>query len=125
LIDETIRSLKLLFPRGKKDTLKWYRKISYSKELDPTLIECGQLRPDERQVENFKFWHDRLVVLKQYYDESRPSTLPEWWYDQRNGVQWYTFWVAAMVLLLTIVFGVIQCIEGAFQVYKAYNPSPS
>jgi hypothetical protein len=38
-------------------------------------------------------------------------------------VQWYTFWVAALVLGLTIVFGLIQCVEGALQVYLAAGRS--
>lgn len=58
-------------------------------------------------------------MLKQVFDEAQPKTLTQWWYDRRNGVQWYTFWVAAFVLLLTIVFGLIQSIEGAIQVYAS------
>ncbi len=38
------------------------------------------------------------MVLKQVYDESTPKTLSQWWHDRRNGVQWYTFWVAIVVL---------------------------
>jgi hypothetical protein len=73
-------------------------------------------------MENFHFWHDRLIILKQIFDEAEPDTLTQWWHDRRKRVQWYTFWVAALVLALTIFFGLIQCIEGALQVYKAFNP---
>jgi hypothetical protein len=72
---------------------------------------------------NFTFWHDRLVILKQVFDETRPSTLSQWWSDRCNGVQWYAFWVAILVLALTIVFGFVQCVEGALQVYKAFHPT--
>lgn len=85
--------------------------------------ECGQLKKSERQIDKFRYWHDRLVVLKQVFDEAEPSTMKQWWNDRRKRVQWYTFWVAALVLGLTIFFGLIQCIEGAMQVYKAYHPS--
>lgn len=84
--------------------------------------ECGQLKKSERQIEKFVYWHDRLVILKQVFDEAEPSTIKQWWNDRRKKVQWYTFWVAALVLALTIFFGLIQCIEGAMQVYKAFNP---
>ena len=50
-------------------------------------------------------------------------TINQWWNDRRNGVQWYTFWVAVLVLILTIVFGMAQTVEGALQVYKAYHPT--
>jgi hypothetical protein len=85
-------------------------------------MDSGHLIADERQVENFEYWHDRLVVLKHVYNESRPSTLSQWWHDRRNGVQWYTFWVAILVLFLTVIFGLVQSIEGAIQVYVAFHP---
>lgn len=84
---------------------------------------CGSLGIVEHQIDQFVFWRDRLVILKHAYDEATPKGLPQWWYDRRNGVQWYTFWVAILVLILTVMFGIIQCIEGGIQVYKAYYPS--
>jgi hypothetical protein len=85
------------------------------------LVGTGNLNAERRQIENFRYWHDRLVILKEVYDEARPNTLSQWWYDRRNGVQWYTFWVALWVLILAVIFGLVQCVEGALQVYKAYN----
>lgn len=89
--------------------------------LDMQLTRLGYLKTDDRQIERFRFWHDRLVVLKQVFDEATPKTLSQWWYDRRNGVQWYTFWVAAIVLGLTLVFGLIQSLEGALQVYGTFR----
>ena len=123
LVAETIQTLSLLFPLNDKQTQQWLRKHIKSDGVDKALSSCGLLRLDERQFERFKFWHDRLVILKQAFDQSRPSTIPQWWYDRRNGVQWYTFWVAIVVLFLTIFFGFVQSIEGALQVYKAYHPT--
>jgi hypothetical protein len=88
------------------------------------LIETGNLNAENRQIENFKYWHDRLVILKEVYDEARPNTLSQFWYDKRNGPQWYTFWVALWVLILTILalaLGLVQCVEGALQVYAAFK----
>lgn len=113
----------LLFPQGHKPTETWYSKLSSTEALDPCAIQCGSLRADDRQFEHFKYWRDRLVILKQVFDESRPSTLSQWWNDRRNGAQWYTFWVAILVLLLTVLFGLVQSLEGALQVYKAYHPT--
>lgn len=123
LAEETLRTLALLFPQSDSATTRWIAKLPSSMHLDSQLGKCGQLRIDDRQIENFRFWHDRLVILKETFDESRPSTLSQWWCDRRNGVQWYTFWVAILVLFLTIFFGVVQSIEGALQVYKAYHPT--
>jgi len=125
LINETLRTLALLFPQSDNLTQKWFQRLcsSQSVPVDRRLRKCGQLRADDRQIENFIFWHDRLVMLKQVYDEACPSNVSQWWYDRRNGVQWYTFWIAVLILILTIFFGMVQCIEGAIQVYKAYHPT--
>lgn len=63
-------------------------------------------------------------MLKQVFDEAHPRTLAQWWHDRRNGVQWYTFWVAVLVLVLTILFGLIQSIEGGLQVYASFRAIP-
>ncbi|KAI0450626.1 hypothetical protein F5B21DRAFT_528830 [Xylaria acuta] len=95
-IDETLRTLALLFPQNDNKT-------------------------QERRFENLNYWNNRLVILKQALDDSRPQTLSQRWFDRRNGVQWYTFWVAIIVFLVTIFFGLIQSLEGALQVYLAWK----
>jgi len=102
------------------DTKKWFTKLSLSKRLDSKAIKCGRLRAKDRHIGNSPFWHDQFVILKQVFDEAEPTNLSQWWCDRRKRVQWYTFWVAALVLALTIFFGLIQCIEGALQVYKRF-----
>lgn len=62
------------------------------------------------------------MILKQCYDNTKPKTMNQWWRDRRNGVQWYTFWAAIFILVLTIFFGLVQSIEGGLQVYKAFAP---
>lgn len=84
---------------------------------------CRRLGADAREIENFRYWHDRLVVLKQVFDEMEPGSIAHLWNDRRRRVQWYTFWTAVLVVLLTLFFGFVQCVEGALQVYKAYYPS--
>ena len=91
--------------------------------MDGNAIKCGPLGADFREVSKFKYWHDRLVILKDAFDDAEPVTVKQWWCDRRRRVQWYTFWIAALVLALTIIFGIIQCVEGGLQVYKAYHPA--
>lgn len=125
MIEETLQTLALLFPEYDKDVEIWFQKKYVDNQkrkklpLDPLARECGQLKSEERQIDNFVFWHDRIVMLKQAYDEAEPSGVLQWWHDRRKKVQWYTFWVAALVLGLTIFFGLVQCIEGGIQVYYA------
>lgn len=121
LIAETIRTLALIFPKHDKQTKRMLQVVRPSQRVDRRLQRLQKLRLDDRQIETFKFWRDRLIILKQAFDDSRPARLSQWWYDRRDGHVWYTFWVAVLVLLLTVFFGLVQSVEGALQVYKAYN----
>jgi len=121
-LEETLRTLALLLPQHDTSTVKWYQKYASQLSLDSSAIKCGQLNSDDRLIEKFKFWNDRLVILKQVFDDTEPSTVKQWWRDRRKRVQWYTFWVAATVLALTILFGLVQCIEGGLQAWKAFHP---
>ncbi|XXH03077.1 hypothetical protein Hte_009467 [Hypoxylon texense] len=133
-VDETLRTLALLFPQseyrtarlGRNEKKAWFRSLCLSSRpciIDPRVTLCGSLRAEDRQIERFAFWRDRLIILKQTYDDATPKTLSQWWHDRRNGERWYTFWVAMLVLFVTSTLGVLQCVEGGLQVYKAYYPT--
>ena len=123
LMSETLNTLALLFPRHDFETQKWFKEQCALHCLDPVILLCDPLDPEERTLESFEYWRDRLIILKRAYDEAEPKNVTQWWFDRRKRVQWATFWVAALVLALTVVFGIIQSIEGALQAYKAYHPS--
>jgi len=89
LIDETLRTLALLLPMHDRDSRKWFQKHHTKLRLDPSAIACGQLKLEERQITHFKYWHDRIIVLKQFFDESQPRTIKQWWFDDRKRVQWF------------------------------------
>ncbi|KAK6836451.1 hypothetical protein PG987_006946 [Apiospora arundinis] len=118
LAAETLQTLALLLPATDRKTRRW---LSCLTSVDKRLAHGGRLKTELRQIERFRFWQDRLIMIKQTYDEAQPKTLTQWWHDRRNGVQWYTFWVAILVLTLTIVFGLIQSVEGALQVYASFK----
>lgn len=124
-VEETLRTLALLFPQHDRATSKWFhrRKTLRTQQIDSQLIECGRLKHQDRRIERFHFWRERLIELQEFYEECSPSSLSQLWRDKRNGLQWYTFWIAILILALTWIFGIVQCIEGGLQVYKAYNPT--
>jgi hypothetical protein len=45
-------------------------------------------------------------------------------FRSRKRVQWYTFWVAVLVLLLTIVFGLIQSVSSVVQAWASVKALP-
>ncbi|KAK1625415.1 hypothetical protein BDP81DRAFT_483716 [Colletotrichum phormii] len=79
----------------------------------------GTLPAEARRIERFNFWRNRLVVLKQAYDDATPRTLSQWWHDRRNRVVWCTFWLAILVLVLGALVGIVQCVQGGLQVSKS------
>jgi hypothetical protein len=124
-IDETLRTLSLLLPRSDPETRKWFQKLSKASNLDSRASQCDSVRMADRHIDRFHFWRDRLVILKEMFDESEPKNLTQRWSDRRNGVQWYTFWVAIVVLMLTLFLRLIQCIEGGIQTYIALSSTPA
>jgi hypothetical protein len=119
LIDETLRTLGLLIPSSDTRSRKWFRKKQEELHLDPRAGSYGSYNATARQIDKFRYWRDRLVVLKQAFDVSEPHKLSLWWHDDRKKVQWYTFWIAALVLVLTIVFGLIQSAAAVVQAWAS------
>jgi hypothetical protein len=118
-LDETLRTLSLLLPPNDRKTIEWFKQKQKQFDLDVQAGRCTHLNATARQIENFKYWRDRHVILKQVFDESEPKTVSQWWNDDRKRVQWYMFWVAALVLALTIVFGLVQSISGIVQAWAS------
>lgn len=120
LADETLTSLALLFPFSSSSTVpSWLRKsVASDPEHDSFLhaIRTGPLEPRERDIRNFHYWHDRIVVLKEAFDEA-PGTnsLAQFWHDRRNSRQWYTLWVALLSVMLSVSLGVAQVVLSSIQ----------
>lgn len=114
VIDETILSLRLLFPDWDPQTSKFLNKINL-----PILVEEHQY-PERLYLSDFYYWRDRLSELCFEY-QSPPSSWREIWKDRRNRLQWYTFWLAVAIFILTIVFGLISSITACMQTVYAYE----
>ncbi|KAK0507468.1 hypothetical protein JMJ35_009991 [Cladonia borealis] len=105
-VAETLRTLDLLFPFGEEDTRKY---------LDQT----GQTfyRTSSRDLSRatnfgeFRYWHKRLIELHGVFNQA-PRSILQLWYDRRNPLQWWTFWLAALIAVLTVVFGIISSYTG-------------
>lgn len=123
-MEETLRTLSLLLPPHNTESKAWFKKQAKRWYLDVEATNCEHLEDDDRQIMKFRYWHDRLTILKEAFDDAEPKSVKQWWRDKRKPVQWYNFWLAiALIVGLTVFFGLIQSIEGALQVYKAYHPS--
>ena len=126
LLLETLQTLALIIPRANPDCKAWFEKVytKHAENIDHDAGDVGLLHW-ARSPEKYKFWGQRLITIKMAYDASEPKNLAQWWHDRRRRVEWYTFWVAVLVVFLTIVFGLIQSITGVMQVYYASRSGQS
>jgi hypothetical protein len=85
LMEETLRTLALLFPRDDKHTRKWLRSLPSTAMVDRNLLRCEKLRLDDRKLKRFNFWHDQLIELRESFDESRRSGFSQWWHENKPG----------------------------------------
>jgi hypothetical protein len=76
--------------------------------------------PGPLQLSDFYFWRDRLSTL---YIEfcSPPPSMTQLFYDRRNVLQWYTFWFAVLIVVLTVIFGLIASITACLQTKYTYQ----
>lgn len=123
LVDETIRSISLLIPPVFGEPNPWFqqqRKIHQVKgQIDAQAGVCERLNSSERQIGNFEYWRDRLVLLKRTFDDAEPRNISQLWWDDRKKTQWFTFWVAVLVFLMTVFFGIVQSVAGIVQAWAS------
>ena len=123
LEDETIRSISLLIPPVFGEPNPWFqqqRKKSQGKgQIDAQAGVCERLNSSERQIGNFKYWRKRLVLLKRTLDDAEPRNISQLWWDDRKKTQWFTFWVAVLVFVMTVFFGIVQSVAGIVQAWAS------
>lgn len=122
VIEETLLSLHLLFPQDEQDTEKYLRNIRTS-----SFPEVSVIVPEKIYLTDFIYWQDRLAELHSEslspvtaFDSTWP-TLRLLWNDHRNPHQWWTFWFAAVILLLTFVFGIVTSVATCMQANYTYQ----
>ena len=92
--------------------------------LDRKLLDCVAVRPEKMNLKHFKYWRDRLEVLQDAYEVSDPALAAQRVLrDQKKEEHWVNPRVVMVVVGLILFFGLVQSIEGALQVYKAYHPT--
>jgi hypothetical protein len=120
ILAETQRTIDLLFPTAALKESKRMKRLSEMNFVDIELAEPGQ-RP--RDLSLYPTWRERLSLIQEAYDDSRPKRLKQWYWDRRRRNEWATLWIAVIVFCLTVVFGVISSVTGIMQVVIAYRAS--
>jgi hypothetical protein len=69
---------------------------------------------------DFDHWRNRPLELHHMF-HSPPVGWSQIWADRRNPLQWYTFWLAIVILVLTLIFGIISSVTSIMQTCLAYE----
>ena len=123
LLQDTIKSLKLLFPQT-RSTEKFCKKHGITFYYQPP--------SNHRRVfdlNQYTYWRSELQVLHRLYAEREKTSLWQALTDEENTLQRYTLWGVLLFNLLTFFFGVIASVLAGYTLqyardtlYIARNP---
>lgn len=105
VLSETIRSLDLLFPFWDERTHKLLEREGQ------TFHQVGPF--DDYRALNlceYDHWRDRLSELYEIF-QSPPVSWAQLWTDRRNPQQFWTFWIALIILALTVVSTICSIVQ--------------
>lgn len=122
LLEETYRTLSLLFPYEDLVSSRRVYKIVRKEQVDIEAHIDRQINEDKQfHLSSYPFYAERLEKIQDRYNEVKPSTLKQWWYDRRRREEWAALMVALVVFVLTIIFGTISAVTGILQVYASFR----
>jgi hypothetical protein len=113
LADETKATLNLIIPHSMTKCNHWLQTEVSRLGLDANIV---YRQTAERSHGAFTFWQERLLSLSDSFDNAKPSSPVQWWYDRRDMGQWWGFWLLVAGVFLTVVFGLVQSVTGILQV---------
>ena len=82
-------------------------------------VEAGVSCNTPRNLAHYRVWKERLALIQQTFDRSKPDSFSQWLHDKRDSDKFYTFWFAVLAIVLTLFFGLIQSITGIIQAIKS------
>ena len=115
---ETVNTLRLLFP---PESLKASYRIAKLNQREDVDLEVQIGKHISLDIESYPFWGGRLAAIQRRYDASKPKHIAQWYYDRRNPETWAMLWVAIIVFMFTLIFGIISSVTGILQVYAAWK----
>jgi hypothetical protein len=99
----------LLFPTWDKDTKNFLRRENQNfHNIQPYTTS----RP--LNLQQFNHWRDRLLDVYEQVYLAPPVSVAQLWHDRRNPQQWWTFWIALFIALLTVISmttGIMQTVR--------------
>ncbi|KAF8243153.1 hypothetical protein K440DRAFT_637770 [Wilcoxina mikolae CBS 423.85] len=114
---ETQQTLNLIFPAWDADSTAYLRRLKKESgvDLDPSFGNVAHM-PYTFSPSSFQFYGTRLEALKEALSSTKKVSTKQLWFDRRNRQAWCTLWVAVVVFVLTVIFGIISSVTSIMQV---------
>ena len=110
VLQEILLWLDILFPIWDQNSMSLLHKESQDfQEFGPVSSSVVAIT-----AEDFDHWRDRLLELREALD-APPVSWAQLWRDRRSPQQFWTFWIALVILLLTVV----SCIASLMQAWAS------
>lgn len=106
VLEESKLSLDLLFPFWDSRTIELLAKERQNFHEYGPFESIGILT-----LLDFDHWRDRLLELHEEVFLAPPVSWAQLWRDRRNPQQFWTFWIALMILLLTVTSTVATIVQ--------------
>ena len=112
LLEETLQTMALLLPPSDPKVKKWFQQIQAKQAplIHGWLHRVASVRRHAK-IKHFRSWRDRIIVLKEVYDEHEPRGILQLWRDDRRQIQRWAFWIAIAVFLLTLAQCVLRLVS--------------
>src|SRR3569833_148331 len=114
-IEETVATISLLIPPTRASCNRWLSAEIQSRGLDRNLMYRTSAL---KTIKEYPFWGERLDVISEALNSSKPKNLFQWWHDRRDMKEWWGFWLVVAGIFLTVLFGLIQSVTGIIQVTR-------
>ncbi|KAI1296112.1 hypothetical protein F5Y03DRAFT_296683 [Xylaria venustula] len=114
-IEETLATIDLLIPFTKASCNGWLAVEIKRLGLDQNIMHRDT---PMMQKSRYPFWQDKLLVIEENFEKSKPRSFLQWWHDTRDMQQWWGFWLVVTGIFLTVLFGLIQSVTGIIQVAR-------
>ncbi|KAK4225689.1 hypothetical protein QBC38DRAFT_546600 [Podospora fimiseda] len=134
VLHEALRPLDLLFPRTnfhegaaflKKIHEPLYRfRVTLMGSADEAVYISGADQTMDHRVRllEFKYYHYRLMDIVSEFN-APPKGWRIAWKDDRNPIQFWTFWFGLLILFMTFSFGLISVVLSGLQYQVALDES--
>jgi hypothetical protein len=132
-VDETLRSLELLFPKDDMRSRAILSRDIKASRLDPCLEtshyyqryhehprEATQPGDLGSLSSRFPHWSDRLYLLWLEADNPAPVSKVGWWSESKKSPR-FTYWAGLIALTFAVFFGVTATMLSALQVWISYR----